>query len=86
MDSRWLVHVSQALQCVCLREVRFHLGNKWPVLLAQEEMDLISLAAVKVADTCGWDASDEPDPLSIERKLEGSAHQNIPTEMSPLPC
>jgi len=33
---------------VCLlKEVRFHLDNKGPALLAQEEQDLISLAAVK---------------------------------------
>lgn len=46
-DSRCLVCVSRAQQCVCIREARFHLDNKGPVLLAQEELDLISMAAVK---------------------------------------
>lgn len=33
---------------VCLlKEIKFHLDNKGPALLAQEELDLISLAAVK---------------------------------------
>lgn len=47
MGSRRLACVSQAQQWACRREARFYLVNKVPVLSAQEELDLISIAAVQ---------------------------------------
>lgn len=43
-----MAHPRVTSPAVCLlKEVRFHLNNKGPVFLAQEELDLISLVAVK---------------------------------------